>query len=72
MSNVQLRPRQKNNDQIRIRNRGYKIKKLIAHPKNVEVKEKWCSGKTNGSQKKSNLSQRKTKTRVLNFPIAHH
>ena len=47
MTNVQLRPRrpvrpagmgQKNNDQIRIRNRRYKIKRLIAQPKNVEVK----------------------------------
>ena len=47
MPNVQLRPRrpvrpagmgQKNNDQIRIRNRRYKIKRLIAQPKNVEVK----------------------------------
>ena len=47
MPNVQLRPRhpvrpagigQKNNDQIRISNRRYKIKRLIAQPKNVEVK----------------------------------
>ena len=47
MPNVQLRSRrpvkpagmgQKNNDQIRIRNRRYKIKRLIAQPKNVEVK----------------------------------
>ena len=47
MPNVQLRPRrpvrpagigQKNNDQIRIRNRRYKIKRLTAQPKNVEVK----------------------------------
>ena len=47
MSNVQLRPRrpvrpagigQKYNDQIRIRNRRYKIKRLIAQPRNVEVK----------------------------------
>ena len=47
MPNVQLRPtrpvrpagmEQKNNDQIRIRNRRYKIKRLIAQPKNVEVK----------------------------------
>ena len=47
MPNVQLRPRrpvrparmgQKNNDQIRIKNRPYKIKRLIAQPKNVEVK----------------------------------
>ena len=47
MPNVQLRPRrpmrpagmgQKNNDQIKIRNRKYKIKRLIAQPKNVEVK----------------------------------
>ena len=29
---------QKNNDQIRIRNRRYKIKRLIAQSKNVEVK----------------------------------
>ena len=74
MPNVQLRPRrplrpagigQKNNDQIRIRNRRYKIKRLIAQPKNV---------KRNGvvvSQKKGNLSQCKTKTRVLNFCIGH-
>ena len=47
MPNIQLRPRrpvrpagmgQKNNDQIRITNRIYKIKRLIAQPKNVEVK----------------------------------
>ena len=47
MPNVQLRPRrpvrpggmgQKNNDQIRIKNRRYKIKRLIAQPKNIEVK----------------------------------
>ena len=47
MPNLQLRPRrpvrpagmrQKNNDQIRIRNRRYKVKRLIAQPKNVEVK----------------------------------
>ena len=47
MPNVQLRPRrpmrpvgvgQKNNDQIRIRNRRYKIKRLIGQPKNVEKK----------------------------------
>ena len=47
MPNIQLRPRnpvkpawmgQKNNDQIKIRNRKYKIKRLIAQPKNVEVK----------------------------------
>ena len=29
---------QKNNDQIRIRNRRYKVKRLIIEPKNVEVK----------------------------------
>ena len=47
MPNVQLRPRrpkrlagmgQKSNDQRRIRDRRYKIKILIAQPKNVEVK----------------------------------
>ena len=47
MPNVQLRPRrpvrpggmgQKNNDQIRIKNRRYKIKRLIAQPKNLKVK----------------------------------
>ena len=47
MPNVQLSPRrpvrpvgmgQKNNDQIRIRNRRYKVKRLIIEPKNVEVK----------------------------------
>ena len=47
MRNLQLRPRrpvrpagmgQKNNDKIRIRNRRYKVKRLIAQPKNVKVK----------------------------------
>ena len=47
MPSVQLRPRrplrpagmgQKNNDQMRIRNRRYRIKRLIAQPINVEVK----------------------------------
>ena len=47
MPKVQLRPtrpvrpagmEQKNNDQIRIRNRRYKIKRLITQPKNVKVK----------------------------------
>ena len=47
MPNVQLRPRrpvrpagmgQKNHGQIRIRNRRYKFKRLIAQPKNVEKK----------------------------------
>ena len=47
MPNVELRLRrpvrparmgQKNNDQIRVRNRRYKIKRLIAQPKNAEVK----------------------------------
>ena len=47
MPNVLLRPRrlvrpagiaQKNNDQIRTRERRYKIKRRIAQPKNVDVK----------------------------------
>ena len=46
MPNIQLRPRhpvrpggigQKNNDQIRIRNRRYEIKRLIAQPKNNSI-----------------------------------
>ena len=30
---------QKNNDQIRIRNRRYKIKTVLAQPKNIDVKQ---------------------------------
>ena len=46
MPNIQLRPRhpvrprgigQKNNDQIKIRNRRYEIKRLIAQPKNNSI-----------------------------------
>ena len=30
---------QKNNDQVRIRNRRYKIKRFLAQPENIDVKE---------------------------------
>ena len=30
---------QKNNDQVRIRNRCYKIRRLLAQPKNIDVKQ---------------------------------
>ena len=30
--------RQKNNDRIRVRNRYYKIKRLMLQPKNIDVK----------------------------------
>ena len=30
---------QKNNDRVRIRNRRYKIKRFLAQPKNINVKE---------------------------------
>ena len=30
---------QKNNDQIRIRNRRYKIKRCLVQPKNIDVKQ---------------------------------
>ena len=30
--------RQKNNDRIRVRNRRYKIKRLMLQPKNIDVK----------------------------------
>ena len=30
---------QKNNDQIRVRNRRYKIKRFLAQPKNIDVKQ---------------------------------
>ena len=48
MSRTQMRPRrpvrpagrgEKNNDRIRIRNRRYKIKRYVAQPKNVDVKQ---------------------------------
>ena len=48
MPNIQMRPRrparpagmgQKNNDRVRIRNRRYKIKRFLAQPKNIDVKQ---------------------------------
>ena len=30
---------QKNNDRIRVRNRHYKIKRFLAQPKNIDVKQ---------------------------------
>ena len=30
---------QKNNDRVRIRNRRYKIKRFLAQPKNIDVKQ---------------------------------
>ena len=30
---------QKNNDRLRIRNRRYKIKKFLAQPRNIDVKQ---------------------------------
>ena len=48
MVRIQMRPRrptrpagmgQKNNDWVRIRNRRYKIKRFLAQPKNIYVKE---------------------------------
>ena len=30
---------QKNNDRIRVRNRRYKIKRFLAQPKNIDVKQ---------------------------------
>ena len=30
---------QKNNDRIRLRNRRYKIKRFLAQPKNIDVKQ---------------------------------
>ena len=30
---------QKNNDRIRVRNRRYKIKRFMLHPKNIDVKQ---------------------------------
>ena len=45
---IQTRPRrpvrpaglgQKNNDRVRIRNRRYKIKRFLAQPKNIDVKQ---------------------------------
>ena len=30
---------QKNNDRVRIRNRRYKIKRFLAKPKNIDVKQ---------------------------------
>ena len=57
MPNVQLRPRRL---------------KINCPTQKRRSKEKWCGSKTNGSQKKSNLSRCKRKTKVLNFSIAHH
>ena len=46
--NIQMRPRrparpagmgQKNNDRVRIRNRRYKIKRFLAQPRNIDVKQ---------------------------------
>ena len=48
MPRIEMRPRrparpagvgQKNNDRIRIRNRRYKIKRFLAQPKNIDVKQ---------------------------------
>ena len=48
MPNIQMRPRrparpagmgQKNNDRVRIRNRRYKIKRFLAQPRNIDVKQ---------------------------------
>ena len=48
MQRIRVRPRrpvrpagmgQENNDQIRVRNRSYKIKRFLAQPKNIDVKE---------------------------------
>ena len=48
MPNIQMRPRrpvrparmcQKNNDWVRIRNRRYKIKRFLAQPRNIDVKQ---------------------------------
>ena len=48
MPNIRMRPRrpvspagmgQKNNYQIRIRNRRYKIKRFLAQPRNIDVKQ---------------------------------
>ena len=47
MPNIQMRPRRpvrtagmgrNNNDRVRIRNRGYEIKRFLAQPRNVDVK----------------------------------
>ena len=48
MPRIQMRPRwptrpagmdQKNNDRVRIGNRRYKIKRFLAQPKNIDVKQ---------------------------------
>ena len=48
MPNIQMRPRrparpagmgQKNNEQVRIRNRRYKIKRFLVQPRNNDVKQ---------------------------------
>ena len=48
MPNIQMRPRrparpagmgQKNNDRVRIRNRRYKIKRYLAQPRNIDVRQ---------------------------------
>ena len=48
MARIRVRPRrpvrqarkvQKNNDRIRVRNRRYKIKRFLAQPKNIDVKQ---------------------------------
>ena len=45
MARTQVRPRrpagmgQKNNDQVRVRNGCYKIKRLMFQPKNIDVKQ---------------------------------
>ena len=48
MHRIRVRPRrpvraagmgQKNNDRIRVRNRRYKIKRFLAQPKNIDVKQ---------------------------------
>ena len=48
MPRIQMRPRrptrlagmdQKNNDRVRIRNRRYKIKRFLAQPRNIDVKQ---------------------------------
>ena len=48
MANIRVRPRrparpagmgQKNNDWVRIRNRRYKIRRFLAQPKNIDVRQ---------------------------------
>ena len=62
MPNIQMRPRrparpagmgQKNNDQVRIRNRRYKIKRFLAQLRNTDVRQ-------NGRVVRRMLVRRKT------------